>query len=67
MASKYHTREKEEKEDFLLGSSRHPDYYYRNSIQRMQDWWAANPIKRKVYRPPLEFFCCFIEQKYRKI
>jgi hypothetical protein len=55
MASKYHTREKEEKEDFLLGSSRHPDYYYRNPIQRLQDWWAANPIKRKVYRPRSNF------------
>ena len=50
MASKYHTREEaSEREDFLVGSSRHPDYYYRDPVQRMRDWWAANPIKRKVY------------------
>jgi hypothetical protein len=66
MASKYHTREKEEKEDFLLGSSRHPDYYYRNSIQRMQDWWAANPIKRKVYRPRSNFFVVLSNKNFEK-
>ena len=62
MASKYHTREEaKEKADFLLGSARHPDYYHRNPIEKVRDWWAANPIKRKVYsplpsRPQLVFF-----------
>jgi hypothetical protein len=52
----YHTREDAaEREDFLQGSSRHPDYYHRNFIEKLQDWWHANPIKRKVYTPPLRF------------
>jgi hypothetical protein len=51
MATKYHTHIKDEKEDFLEGSSRHPDYYYRAPLEKMKDWWGANPIKRKMYAP----------------